>query len=77
LLIPCDKYRPNGIAFEIPNNPDLEVPPTIGDVITFEYDTYSRREAPFNPRLTRVRTDMKWEDVLFDYGMEVPIDGIK
>jgi hypothetical protein len=38
-----------------------------GDVVTFTFDNYSRGVIPVNPSVTRVRTDISWEQVLNDY----------
>jgi hypothetical protein len=57
-------YRPNGSIFEVqPEN--IPVPrPKIGDIVTFSYDSFARRELPVNPKICRIRTDLQWLDVL-------------
>jgi hypothetical protein len=35
-----------------------------GDVVTFSYETLSRRAVPVNPEILRVRTDLTWIDVV-------------
>ena len=59
-------FRPNGLTFAVPLREDIEL--AFGDMVTFSYDTYSRREAPVNPKIQRVRTDMSWEDVVNSTG---------
>lgn len=44
--------------------------PKIGDVITFTYDNYSRRAAPINPKLQRIRFDISWEQILMEFERE-------
>eukprot|EP00026_Physarum_polycephalum_P002670 Phypoly_transcript_02678.p1 GENE.Phypoly_transcript_02678~~Phypoly_transcript_02678.p1 ORF type:complete len:822 (+),score=110.18 Phypoly_transcript_02678:190-2655(+) len=41
----------------------------IGDVVTFGFDSYSRRDVPSNPTLLRIRTDLTWEQALLDYSL--------
>jgi hypothetical protein len=38
-----------------------------GDIVTFEYENFSRKDAPVNPRVTRVRKDLTWEDTVRDF----------
>ena len=43
----------------------------IGDVVTVEYDRYGAvHEPPIGARVTRVRSDLVWENVLDDYQQE-------
>lgn len=35
-----------------------------GDIVTFSYDNYSRKEVPVNPKIIRIRSDMSWQDVI-------------
>jgi hypothetical protein len=39
----------------------------MGDVVTFEHEIASRREIPTNPKISRIRKDLAWNDVLRDY----------
>jgi hypothetical protein len=55
---------------EVPTNSDLEIQPQMGDVVTIEHEIQSRRDLPENLRISRVRKDLSWEDVLFDYERE-------
>jgi hypothetical protein len=32
--------------------------------VTFAYESKARLELPVNPKITRIRTDVAWEDVL-------------
>ena len=50
-----------------------------GDVVTFSYQNYSRREAPVNPRILHVRLDVSWERVLREFSTNsrsLPLNGI-
>lgn len=42
-----------------------------GDIVTFTFDSYSRRAAPVDPKITHKREDISWEDILDDYTNEV------
>ena len=37
---------------------------SIGDVVSFSFESSARRELPVNPRIYRIRTDIEWEDVV-------------
>jgi hypothetical protein len=41
--------------------------PKIGEVVTYEFERYSRRELPVNVKIDRVRRDKAWELVVSDY----------
>ena len=43
---------------------ETEVEAATGDVVTFEYENFSRRDVPVNPRVTRVRKDLTWEYII-------------
>ena len=50
---------------------DVQIPvPTIGDVVTFSFDSYARRDLPVNHKIYRVRTDISWDDVQHNYAKE-------
>eukprot|EP00026_Physarum_polycephalum_P001458 Phypoly_transcript_01460.p1 GENE.Phypoly_transcript_01460~~Phypoly_transcript_01460.p1 ORF type:complete len:826 (+),score=126.37 Phypoly_transcript_01460:385-2862(+) len=55
---------PNGITFEVPARDVLIPTPPIGSVVTFCYESYSRKDVPLNPIITRIRADISWEEVL-------------
>jgi len=38
--------------------------PKEGDVVTFSFDSFTRKSVPLYPKLERIRKDMAWEDVL-------------
>ena len=38
--------------------------PKIGDVVTFSYESFSRRDTPVNPIIYRTRSDVLWDDVV-------------
>lgn len=61
---------PNGDEFEAEASSDLDI--AEGDVVTFESDTYSRRELPADPVITRIRRDISWENVIADYLADIP-----
>ena len=41
----------------------LERERKIGDVVTFSYENVSQRNIPLDPKICRVRHDVRWEDV--------------
>jgi len=57
------------MTFNAPT-PDISPPLAVGDVVTFSYESYSRREVPLNPKIQRVRTDLSWEEVLQNEAQE-------
>lgn len=64
---------PDGITFAVPSeNVRVFAKPIRGDVVTFNYESYSRRSVPVNPKIYRIRTDMSWEDVLRAHAKEAP-----
>lgn len=44
--------------------------PKKGDVVTYEYERFSRREVPVNVKIDRIRHDTSWEALLHDYQIE-------
>jgi hypothetical protein len=44
----------------------------LGDVVTIDYKNYTQNEVPVDPHITRVRSDLKWEEVLKDFLDERP-----
>eukprot|EP00026_Physarum_polycephalum_P002189 Phypoly_transcript_02194.p1 GENE.Phypoly_transcript_02194~~Phypoly_transcript_02194.p1 ORF type:complete len:921 (+),score=154.23 Phypoly_transcript_02194:106-2868(+) len=41
----------------------------IGDVVTIDYEVYTRR-APVSPTILRIRTDVSWEDILREHSRD-------
>lgn len=39
----------------------------MGDIVTFDHENYARGEIPTNPKISRIRKDLVWNDVLRDY----------
>eukprot|EP00026_Physarum_polycephalum_P001631 Phypoly_transcript_01633.p1 GENE.Phypoly_transcript_01633~~Phypoly_transcript_01633.p1 ORF type:complete len:1064 (+),score=132.57 Phypoly_transcript_01633:31-3192(+) len=54
---------PNGVIFEVPLA-DVHVPAAVGDVVTFSYESWARRELPVGPKIYRIRTDLSWDEVV-------------
>ena len=40
--------------------------PKKGDIVSLAYDAYSRRGVPMSPKVTQIRTDLIWEEVLWN-----------
>jgi hypothetical protein len=60
-------FRPSGISFKVTQNFEAGYIPKTGDIVTFEHDAFSRRDVPINPKIVRIRKDMNWENVVYDY----------
>lgn len=66
-----DCFRPDGTTF--PAEYHHEVPVKEGDIVTFSYDSYSRRKLiPVNPKIIRVRNDISWQQVVATHANESP-----
>jgi hypothetical protein len=50
-------------------------PPAMGDIVTFSYESQSRREVPINATIYRVRRDIAWLDVVNQYRRDEPHSG--
>ena len=37
--------------------------PRKGDIVTFSFDSFARRDVPVNPTICKVRTDVVWRDL--------------
>ena len=62
-------HRSNGISFTIPvSNVDPELLDRIkeGSIVSFEFENYSQSEMPVKPKITKIRNEIKWEDVLLE-----------
>lgn len=57
-----------------------DVRPKVGDVVTFEYDSFSRSSSssiPIAPKISRIRTDLSWESILFEaYRSQALLNGM-
>lgn len=49
---------------ELPNNNNIEIK---GTVVTFSYESFSQNGVPANPRMSRVREDISWKQILLDF----------
>lgn len=38
--------------------------PKLGTIVTFSYQSYSRREVPVGPKIYRIRTDVTWPEIV-------------
>jgi hypothetical protein len=57
--------RPDSSMFDI-STEDSDVKPVRGDVVMFTYENFSPRAAPVNLKITRIRYDLSWDDVLYN-----------
>lgn len=45
--------------------------PKSGNIVTFAYESYSRRTIPTNPKIYRIRGDVTWPEVLANRAREL------
>jgi hypothetical protein len=62
--------RPSGDLIPVPPADVLIPNVSIGDIVTFSFESGSRRLLPLNPRICKIRTDVSWEDVVNNYAEE-------
>eukprot|EP00026_Physarum_polycephalum_P002338 Phypoly_transcript_02344.p1 GENE.Phypoly_transcript_02344~~Phypoly_transcript_02344.p1 ORF type:complete len:892 (+),score=111.01 Phypoly_transcript_02344:67-2742(+) len=53
---------PNGIVFNLENVPEKQSLKD-GDIVTITYDNLSPNSVPVNPKISRVRNDVSWNEV--------------
>lgn len=58
--------RPNGECFYSPAECD-GAKYEEGDVVSFDFDFFSKKQTPMNPIITRKRLDVSWENVVADF----------
>lgn len=61
------KFSPDGVVFEVSSENLVDVSLNRGDIVSFSYERYSRRAAPVDPIVYRVRADLIWENVVQDH----------
>eukprot|EP00026_Physarum_polycephalum_P003064 Phypoly_transcript_03073.p1 GENE.Phypoly_transcript_03073~~Phypoly_transcript_03073.p1 ORF type:complete len:492 (+),score=39.24 Phypoly_transcript_03073:901-2376(+) len=54
----------DGTPFSVEKSDQLTILPKRGDVVSFSYDSYSRRALPVNPKILCVRLDINWDQVI-------------
>jgi hypothetical protein len=59
------KFRPSGISFGVDKSPELMLKE--GDIVTINYESFTQNSVPVNPKIYRVRKDISWGDVQFNY----------
>eukprot|EP00026_Physarum_polycephalum_P001627 Phypoly_transcript_01629.p1 GENE.Phypoly_transcript_01629~~Phypoly_transcript_01629.p1 ORF type:complete len:1030 (-),score=139.53 Phypoly_transcript_01629:75-3164(-) len=83
IVVGIDKH--NGVHLRMINGAVISVPlenvltklPSVGDVVTFCFESFKRRSEPENPRIIRIRTDVSWQDLVRDSpGKSVPQHGL-
>lgn len=40
--------------------------PETGEIVTFSYEKSFQKDIPSNPKIFRVRSDISWEDVVYN-----------
>eukprot|EP00026_Physarum_polycephalum_P002504 Phypoly_transcript_02511.p1 GENE.Phypoly_transcript_02511~~Phypoly_transcript_02511.p1 ORF type:complete len:789 (+),score=87.01 Phypoly_transcript_02511:70-2436(+) len=61
---------PEGQEFSIPMEDVRIRKPSVGDVVSFTFESYARRDVPARPTIYRIRTDVSWEDVVHNFYQE-------
>ena len=68
---------PNGTKLQLSHQQVItDDLPAQGDVVTVEYDHFSKTDVPVDPKLTRIREDLEWRDVLRDFVNENILAGV-
>jgi hypothetical protein len=58
------------MSFTVPSK-DIHIPtPKKGDVVSFSYQGFARRNIPVGPIVFRIRTDVLWEDLVQSEGSD-------
>eukprot|EP00026_Physarum_polycephalum_P000538 Phypoly_transcript_00539.p1 GENE.Phypoly_transcript_00539~~Phypoly_transcript_00539.p1 ORF type:complete len:959 (+),score=132.38 Phypoly_transcript_00539:57-2933(+) len=55
---------PSGVIFTVPPENIQTKKLTVGDVVTFSYESNARRDVPISPKIYRIRTDLSWREVV-------------
>ena len=61
---------PEGQEFSVPMEDVRIRMPSVGDVVSFSFEIYARRDVPARPIMYRIRTDVSWEDVVHNFYQE-------
>ena len=64
------RNRPDGETMKVEEEKEIEM--KRGDVVTFSFESYSRRALPTEARIVRVRRDVTWQKVIEDYSLQIP-----
>jgi hypothetical protein len=49
---------------------------SIGDVVTFSAENYSKKHVPINPVILRIRSDLSWHNVV-NTKLQLPVSDIQ
>lgn len=65
------EIRPDGKSLEVPpQKVMLQDQPKKGDIVSISFDSFSRRALPTNPKIYRIRTDVSWQHVVWNFHQE-------
>lgn len=71
------KLSPSGTKLMLsPQQIVSSLMPAQGDVVTIEYEHFSKTDVPVDPLLSRIRYDLEWRDVLNDFVNENILSGM-
>lgn len=62
--------RPNGTTFKVSNEDFLIPKVKPGDIVTYAFNDYYKKDTPVNVKVYRKRSDLSWEDVINNYERE-------
>eukprot|EP00026_Physarum_polycephalum_P001040 Phypoly_transcript_01041.p1 GENE.Phypoly_transcript_01041~~Phypoly_transcript_01041.p1 ORF type:complete len:1163 (+),score=140.56 Phypoly_transcript_01041:229-3717(+) len=64
---------PDGLTFKVASeNVKVNPKPIKGDIVTFSYQNFAKFRVPHKPTITRIRSDLEWDDVLRNHEQEKP-----
>ena len=50
---------------------DVLIPtPSVGEIVSFSFESHARRDVPVRPKIYRIRTDVSWEDISWNLAHE-------
>ena len=59
-------------------NVDVKIPtPSVGDIVSFSYESRARTEVPVNPKIYRIRSDISWDNLPRSSGDRIVQNGMK
>ena len=61
------RLRPNGTSLLVPPHDVYVSTPSVGDIVTFAYESGPKKDNSLNPKIYRIRYDIKWDEVLYNF----------
>lgn len=63
-------FRPDWTLVKASISDNADTVPKKGDIVTFEYNSFSRYALPVAPNITRIRKDIDWQHVVREYASD-------